>query len=691
MERNEMVKEYCRTHTNPIQELCPEINQYFKTSKGYEVWNSRTLVRDVIDFVPNTWSNRFKLPNLCTPRDWYEGFYLHYVEELDALEFARVWLRGNRGQNGIAKEWAFDNYYLNYDRFFIFHNDVNMYRCNGEINNGGKYYCKEIISQLNQWSSRCAVSNESYDEFKKFEPEADLYKINSYRTGEYTIDVWEYRTWYEKDFIKRNKSKKYNDIASYELKDMKIERNLDLKDVEVLLYFQKLDDKYGVIRAFKFPSRWEVDHYSVADVGEEKGRLFISNKGKPTLMIKERDEWKIKASMPWSLNYISTIYNLEEMEKYNPLKYIMPCIDIDNCKLSSFIDILRHPIIEQLFKAGYPNIAKKVSIDNMIPSRLKETFLLEKERKLPLFKLLGVNKFVLNVAEETEMPLHTIREIKYFVGDFDCTKVDYDTCRLIASYVGDDSYSSLTDLAVRVTPSYRWRRVYVNPLSDEQKNGIIRVLKLERKHRGSANLFKDAVSIYGMIINKPDIDMYNVKSYSDIVRLHDTLLAIQQRELADMQAARDEKKRREREEMQKKFKKLQKERIEKFDYENDEFCIRVPRELKEIEDEGIYLHHCVATYENKHARGETTILFLRRKENEEESFYTIEINSNNEVVQIHGMCNRWLGNNPEAVPFVYTYLNKIGAIYDSNVLLNKGSGYCGSHERLDESYLKMIA
>ena len=135
------------------------------------------------------------------------------------------------------------------------------------------------------------------------------------------------------------------------------------------------------------------------------------------------------------------------------------------------------------------------------------------------------------------------------------------------------------------------------------------------------------------------------------------------------------------------FEKYQKERIEKFEYEDENWCIRVPHELSEITAEGISLHHCVGGYLDRHANGETNIIFLRKKSEENTPFFTIEINNANKVVQIHGSHNRWLGNEPEAVPFVYKWLRRIEAEFDTSVLLNKGMGYGKGSESLDISCL----
>ena len=74
----------------------------------------------------------------------------------------------------------------------------------------------------------------------------------------------------------------------------------------------------------------------------------------------------------------------------------------------------------------------------------------------------------------------------------------------------------------------------------------------------------------------------------------------------------------------KKFDKLNK----KFNYTKDGFLIRPAMEAAEIADEGRELHHCVGsgdTYYSKHAKGESFILLLRRTDEPDKPFATIEI------------------------------------------------------------------
>lgn len=66
--------------------------------------------------------------------------------------------------------------------------------------------------------------------------------------------------------------------------------------------------------------------------------------------------------------------------------------------------------------------------------------------------------------------------------------------------------------------------------------------------------------------------------------------------------------------------------------------IREPESLSEIHDEGRLLGHCVASYANNVAIGETTILFLRRNECPDEPFLTIEVKKGR-FVQCRGKKN----------------------------------------------------
>lgn len=89
-------------------------------------------------------------------------------------------------------------------------------------------------------------------------------------------------------------------------------------------------------------------------------------------------------------------------------------------------------------------------------------------------------------------------------------------------------------------------------------------------------------------------------------------------------------------------------KIYKFDYSQwttekfYDYKIEIPSNTKQIIEEGNNLSHCVASYIDRVLRGETKIIFLRRKgywSSSDCSLVTLEIN-NNTLVQARGKCNR---------------------------------------------------
>lgn len=75
----------------------------------------------------------------------------------------------------------------------------------------------------------------------------------------------------------------------------------------------------------------------------------------------------------------------------------------------------------------------------------------------------------------------------------------------------------------------------------------------------------------------------------------------------------------------------------RYSYKTEKYLIRPARSAIEIVREGRVLHHCVGgdNYLSGHNNGKSYILFLRKKDNPEEPYITIEIRGN-EIVQWYG-------------------------------------------------------
>lgn len=76
-----------------------------------------------------------------------------------------------------------------------------------------------------------------------------------------------------------------------------------------------------------------------------------------------------------------------------------------------------------------------------------------------------------------------------------------------------------------------------------------------------------------------------------------------------------------------------------LDFERDGMKIVYPASLDDIVAEGQALHHCVGSYVDKVAARKTMILFLRKSEDVEKPYYTVEV-KNREVMQVRGAGNQ---------------------------------------------------
>src|SRR5690606_20965988 len=81
------------------------------------------------------------------------------------------------------------------------------------------------------------------------------------------------------------------------------------------------------------------------------------------------------------------------------------------------------------------------------------------------------------------------------------------------------------------------------------------------------------------------------------------------------------------------------EKLKHLTFEHKGLLIRLPKTPNEIIQEGKKLDHCVGSYADRHAKGETTIMFIRRKDKPDNPYYTVEIRNNN-VMQVRGIRNK---------------------------------------------------
>ena len=117
-----------------------------------------------------------------------------------------------------------------------------------------------------------------------------------------------------------------------------------------------------------------------------------------------------------------------------------------------------------------------------------------------------------------------------------------------------------------------------------------------------------------------------------------------------------EKARKEDPGIQKVYKKIRKQ----YSFETENFIFRPAASNYEIVKEGQALHHCVGggTYTRKMMDGASYIIFMRKKEQPEKPYYTIEISPDGEIRQAYGKYN----NKPDwetVEPILQQYSKKV--------------------------------
>lgn len=89
-----------------------------------------------------------------------------------------------------------------------------------------------------------------------------------------------------------------------------------------------------------------------------------------------------------------------------------------------------------------------------------------------------------------------------------------------------------------------------------------------------------------------------------------------------------------------------------LEYKNNDYMITCPKKPKELQDEGVNLNHCVASYIDNVIDKKTKILFLRKEKGK--SLVTIELKNKN-IVQARGKFNRFITDNEKK--FLEKYAN----------------------------------
>lgn len=633
------------------------------------------------------------------------------------------------------------NYFF-VERYFLFKNCPAPFNVNGDIafeSKGGKFYSLGFVNFLQHDLYKAVFHfyfSQAIEEFtrKGCNPRIKWTQWTPYTFADY------YKAMYPRTISKSSAdiSEIVNSLPTVnlnELRQLYPKKAVDVKNAwnneyhteykDTIWTFNILDDNYCVIRQFG-------GYFGF----EEQTRILIDNKGKVTIfkpisIIDGVVVFRVSSSSDVGVpaDNVCFFEGFEDMFKFKRLFYISSIInDSDimtktNSLILRIIYTLRCPAIEQFYKARYKYIANYL-MSASAKSDIEHLFGFRKYSKSAnIYELSGMNKHQLELVDKMfkekkknpnnptyiysglmYTPRQVIETVRFVVGVKNLSSItDKDSdfyfnmakrmCNIHSDYheflhfVGVDN-KVYTYYRSGKSWEYMSKDKNIKPLTPEQnekdRKNLLKLMRLQEKtdkkglNEDVFRIFSDTLNLFKQIsnANRPDIDLYACKDVNELHRYHNMLIEIN---ITDKEARNKE----EQERLNKLAAKLYDQRKEKFEYADDNFSIVVPKEMNKITKEGVYLHHCVGGYISRVAEGRTNILFLRKNEEIDIPFFTIEVNNHNEIIQIHGLYNRWLGNEPDAVKFVIDWIHEKGIKCPVNIVLNKGQGYSASSSKLD--------
>lgn len=607
------------------------------------------------------------------------SYYGKYHKEIDALEIASVVMKGNRAKDGEKRTWEYTD--INNERYFLFRNGEAI-KGFSYLQKDGKFYDKTLRHWL-QSDLPQNIHNRYFGgqalAFFKFKAtlewvDEEIFWV-PYRIGH----------WYEKVVerpVKENSVKKAL---------MESEELVDFSN-EYLFGLFKVSDS-GVI-CVPYKDGVLIRYYTSSKrlpqklLYMEKYRFFFNEK-EEFILKKSSDKWvPCAANNCYQSCTAEHIVNFSELRK---VKRIDRCVDtlLNNEFLNkdsfiiNLIYTLKYPIVEKLGKAGYKYLMSKMIWSPT--TLLRDKFETTPKKTGTLYENLGVNKIQLKMLEQFRDPYkNTLPSIKFIkeIGGDDVIHWDEKKSRKIfkfASQAGNWSGLVLKENYLGVPDYLSWNMKGFTPTDQDRKN-LKNLINLQDKNHDIdvIRLFRDTVYTMCDRVREilPNMNPFEAKTLRELQWMHD-----QYTDIANAQRYNSLKK-------DGRWDKFNKKRIEKYEKIGDEFEIIVPREPKDIINEGASLSHCVGSYLKSVASGYKTILFLRKVSEPDKSFYTIEVGNSN-IIQIHGNHNKWLGNNPEAIQFVIDWLKDIQIYCSLRILFNLGQGYSGSNNNLDHSNYKL--
>lgn len=289
----------------------------------------------------------------------------------------------------------------------------------------------------------------------------------------------------------------------------------------------------------------------------------------------------------------------------------------------------RYPVIEFLWKAGYRNI-----VHNRIFGMDRENrnaILWERKKLKECFKF---PLRILKLMPPEEWSLNDIQRVNDLWEKYGGKVTDTEIRLVLQSKVDIQLWSRATTYANagRILK-------YIKNQTDKRKE------KNPDKRSISQNDTAQAYRDYLQECEQLHLDLHDKEILfpKDLTAAHNRT----------MEQVKFEKNKADQEKFQKAV-----EKLEKFAWSEGEFFIRPAREQMELTAEGKALHHCVGGYIRDMAEEKTAIFFLRKANEPDKPFYTLELQKKR-VIQCRTEHNASYDRNPDVKNFVDMWMEKV--------------------------------
>lgn len=169
----------------------------------------------------------------------------------------------------------------------------------------------------------------------------------------------------------------------------------------------------------------------------------------------------------------------------------------------------------------------------------------------------------------------------------------------------------------------------------------------ERQSLITTNNYSDFVSMCYELKDRAHIDKWKYKNKEDFTYAHDAITDVYN----SLKTELLEKENKEKMEKNRK-------RWNSYEYTGEKFSVIAVQKIEDIANEGIALRHCVKSYTNAVLNGYTDIMFIRRNEELDKPFFTLEIR-NKAIRQCHGLANSNINTVVGLEDFLKEYCDKV--------------------------------